>query len=376
MNSRPVTAADALPPLANGHANATPPLGRGSLSVVLPVYNERDNLESLDAEIRRVLHAMGRPCEIIYVDDCSTDDSFAVLQRLAAEGEPTIPTIAARLNRNYGQTAAMSAGFELARGEIILPLDADGQNDPADIPRLVERLERDGVDVVSGWRRQRRDKTITRVLPSRIANWMIGRASGVKLHDYGCTLKAYRACYLKQLRLYGDMHRFIPLYLGILGAKVVEQEVNHRPRRAGVSKYGPSRIFKVLFDLFLIRFMTRYQTKPMHFFGQTAQAFLTATGLVFVFMVALKYGLVAAAFGVDWSPTFIETPLPGLAATFFLGAVMSIFFGILAEILIRVRFESNDARPYALAEVIASASTTPTTLEPEPKPENCPLNRS
>lgn len=360
MNSR----ANAAPPLIT--ANATPPLGRGSLSVVLPVFNERDNLEALDTEIRRTLRAMGRPCEIIYVDDFSTDDSFAILQRLVADGDPALPTIAARLNRNYGQTAAMSAGFELARGEIILPLDADGQNDPADIPRLVERLERDGVDVVSGWRRQRRDKAITRVLPSRIANWMIGRASGVKLHDYGCTLKAYRASYLKRLRLYGDMHRFIPLYLGTLGAKVVELEVNHRPRRAGVSKYGPSRIFKVFFDLFLIRFMTRYQTKPMHFFGQTAQAFLTATGLVFLLMVALKYGIVAALFGVDWRPTFIETPLPGLAATFFLGAVMSIFFGILAEILIRVRFESNDARPYTLGDVVVSSTTTPPPSAPSP----------
>lgn len=342
------------------------------ISIVLPVHNEAPNLAPLDLEIRAVLRELGRPAEIVYVDDRSTDDSHRTLVELAdaaaARNDP-VPTIVARLRRNQGQTAAMSAGFEIARGRVILPLDADGQNDPADIPRLLHALETENLDVVSGWRKRRRDNALLRTLPSRVANELIGRASGVRLHDYGCTLKAYRAPLLKELRLYGEMHRFIPLYLGMIGARIGELEVNHRPRTAGTSKYGFGRAFRVFMDLFLIRFFTRYATRPMHFFGGVANAFLLGVAATLAFMFALKYGLIQAL-GIDWRATFIETPLPNLAATFFLGAVLSIFFGILAEILIRIHHESRNSRPYAI-ETLHRPQPQPRP-RPEPQPESEP----
>lgn len=323
------------------------------LSIVLPVFNEEANLEPLDAELRGALAGLGLRSEILYVDDGSRDGSAEILQRIAgrAAGSP-IRTRVVRLRRNYGQTKALAAGFELAEGSVVIPLDADGQNDPTDLGGLLAKLD-EGYDVVSGWRKDRKDAAFSRKFPSWAANWLIGRVSGVRLHDYGCTMKAYRAALLKELRLYGEMHRFIPLYLGLLGAKVTELPVNHRPRRAGKSKYGAGRIIRVLLDIVLIRFMTKYHDRPMQFFGLAATGFFLAQLLTFAFMIVFKYGWLRFL-GIGYRASFIETPLPVLAAVFFLGGICSLFFGILGEILIRIEYESRGARPYAIAQVVDS----------------------
>jgi glycosyltransferase involved in cell wall biosynthesis len=330
------------------------PVREVDLSIVLPVYNEEPNLVALDSELRSVLRGMGRSAEIIYVDDFSRDGSRAVLERLVESSlADPIRTRVIRFRRNYGQTAAMTAGFQLAAGGVIIPLDADGQNNPADIPRLLAELEK-GYDVVSGWRKNRKDKALSRRLPSRVANWLIGLVSGVRLHDHGCTLKAYRASLLKELHLYGDMHRFIPLYLNHIGATVGELPVDHRPRRAGTSKYGPGRIMRVALDVVLIRFIIRYYNRPMHFFGQMGLLFFLMVLVVLFLMVVFKFGWLRLI-GIDYQASFVQTPLPALAGTFLVGTIDSIFFGILAEILIRVHYESRGARPYAIESVRDSA---------------------
>jgi glycosyltransferase involved in cell wall biosynthesis len=329
------------------------------LSIVLPVYNEEPNLVPLDTELRSVLTGMGKCAEIIYIDDFSRDGSRAVLERLvsmASSSQEPIRTRVVRFRRNYGQTAAMTAGFQLAQGRVIVPLDADGQNNPADIPRLLDELEK-GYDVVSGWRKNRKDKALSRKLPSQVANWLIGVVSGVRLHDHGCTLKAYRASLLKELHLYGEMHRFIPLYLNHIGARVGELAVDHRPRTAGVSKYGPRRIIRVALDVVLIRFITRYYNRPMHFFGQMGLIFLAMVLSTLFLMVVFKYGWLRLL-GIEYKASFVETPLPALAGTFLVGMIVSLFFGILAEILIRVHYESRGARPYAIESVRDSAEVT------------------
>lgn len=323
------------------------------LSVVVPIHDEAPNLVALDAELREVLSARSRTAEILYVDDGSRDDSMSVLRGLAQE--PATKGLRVRvlkLRRNYGQTAAIAAGFDRAEGEIVVPIDADLQNDPRDIPRLVEKLEKEGLDVVSGWRRHRQDDTV-RVVPSRVASWLAGRLTGVRLHDLGCTLKAYRRSLLSEVRLYGDMHRFLPLHLARIGARVAELEVGHRPRRAGVSKYGMQRIFRVVADLILIVFMSRYYTRPMHFFGQAASLFSILMAVVGTLMLVFKFGWLRRI-GIDYQASFIETPLPALGATFFIGAILSVFFGILAEVLVRVYYETQELRPYSIEEVVTT----------------------
>jgi glycosyltransferase involved in cell wall biosynthesis len=317
------------------------------LSVVVPIFNERENLDPFDEELREVLAGLPLRSEILYIDDASTDGSSEHLDELVRRHAGGIPTQVLHFRRNFGQTPAMAAGFDHARGEIIIPMDGDLQNDPSDIPRLLARLD-EGFDVVSGWRRQRKDKAIRRRLPSLVANWLIGRLTGVKLHDYGCTLKAYRGELLRGLRMYGEMHRFIPIYLVQLGARVTELEVNHRARTRGVSKYGSRRIFKVFLDLFMVAFVSKYYTRPMHFFGQAALLFLALFAASGVFMVVFKYGWLRHL-GIDYQATFVETPLPGLAGTFLLGAIVSLFTGILGEVLVRVQYEARDRRPYFLA---------------------------
>lgn len=328
------------------------------LSVVVPVFNEEANLRAVDAEIAAALDEIGRPAEVVYVDDGSTDGSAAVLAELLREaaehgGVRRVVT----LRRNFGQTAALAAGFDAARGAVVVSLDGDGQNDPADIPRLVARLD-DGFDVVSGWRRRRRDKALSRRLPSWAANLLISALSGVKLHDYGCTLKAYRARLLREVRLYGDMHRFIPAYLARLGARITELEVHHRPRLHGVSHYGGDRIVKVLLDLVLIRFMSKYFTRPLHFFGQAAVFFGVVSLALLALMVTFKYGWLRLV-GVDYQADFVQTPLPALGATFFSAAIASLFFGILGEILVRIYYELRDLRPYAVASIASSEEEAP-----------------
>ncbi len=344
--------------------NLPPP----EVSIVLPVWNERDSLSQLDQQLRSTLAVAGRRAEIIYVDDHSTDGSLKLLRELAAAAGPEIRTRVVSLRRNYGQTAALAAGFDLAEGEVIIPLDADGQNNPADIPRLLDKLA-EGYDVVSGWRRARKDRLISRRIPSISANWLIGKLTGLALHDYGCTLKAYRAPLLKEIRLYGDMHRFLPVFLARLGARVTELEVDHRPRFGGESKYGSGRILKVMADLVHIRFISKFYTRPMHFFGRIAAWFIFATLSVAWMMLAFKFGWLSWL-GIDYRASFVETPLPALAATFFLGAVSSLFFGILAEILIRIHHESSGVRAYAIRELEDSGHSLPGDARAAPRAED------
>src|SRR6266705_2341811 len=233
------------------------------ISIFLPVFNEEPNVRPLHAKLDDALQKLGRSAQIIYVDDGSTDGSLNVLRQLA-RADPRVRVVA--LRRNYGQTAAMAAGIDAARGEVLIPMDADLQNDPADIVRLLEKLD-EGYDVVSGWRRNRQDRLFTRKIPSMIANRLISWIGGVPLHDYGCSLKAYRRESLADVQLYGEMHRFIPIYASWSGARVTEILVEHHARTMGQSKYGLSRTIKVIYDLMTIKFMASYQTKPLYVFG-------------------------------------------------------------------------------------------------------------
>src|SRR3712207_2802675 len=234
------------------------------ISLFLPVLNEEPNLRPLHGKIDEALALLGRTAEIIYVDDGSTDGSLEVLRGLSRL-DPRVRVIA--LRRNYGQTAAMAAGIDAARGKVLIPMDADLQNDPADVARLLDKLD-EGFDVVSGWRKERQDKMVSRKIPSMIANRIISFIGGVRLHDYGCSLKAYRREFLKEVKLYGEMHRFIPIYAKWAGARVTEMVVRHHPRREGKSKYGLGRTIKVILDLMTVKFLGDYSTKPLYLFGR------------------------------------------------------------------------------------------------------------
>ena len=254
-----------------------------AFSIVLPVYNEGENIDNSYRELVACLDALGTGYEIIMVDDGSTDDSWAKISALA-KNDRRIKALSFR--RNFGQTAAMAAGFDVAVGEVVIPLDADLQNDPADIPKLLARLA-EGYDVVSGWRRDRKDKLLLRKVPSLLANRLISRLTGVHLHDYGCTLKAYRREVLSRISLYGELHRFVPALASMVGAKVTEIPVNHRPRRAGVSKYGIDRTLRVILDLVTVKFLLKYSVRPMQLFGRWgAWTFLAAgiSGLTTLYM--------------------------------------------------------------------------------------------
>ena len=255
--------------------------------------------------------------------------------------------------RNCGQTAALSAALDLARGEILVPIDGDRQNDPADIPRLLQTLDQ-GFDVVSGWRRNRHDAFLSRKIPSRIANRLVARISGVALHDFGCTLKAYRRRVLSGVRLYGEMHRFIPIFAAWQGARVTEQVVNHRPRTAGKTKYGLGRTFNVVLDLILIRFLQRYAQRPIHFFGRIG---LWSFAMAFVCFIAMLYFKWVFPWPhLWWDPnlepkSFVQTPLPSLTVMFFLAGGMSILLGIQSELIMRTYYESQAKTTYLLREV-------------------------
>ncbi len=312
---------------------------RPEISVFLPVYNEEENIEPLNEKLTQALDALGRPYEIIYVDDGSTDHSLTRLREIA-ERDERVRVIA--LRRNYGQTAAMSAGIDHARGEILIPMDADLQNDPADISRLLEKLD-EGFDVVSGWRKDRKDRWLTRRLPSNIANRLISRISGVRLHDYGCSLKAYRRDVLSHVKLYGEMHRFIPIYAGWAGARVTEIPVNHHARNAGRSKYGLSRTIKVVFDLITIKFMSSYLTKPLYLFGMAGLTCLAVSLLSFFF--ALYYRFVRDVH-------LNRMPLATLAMIMFAMGIQFIFMGLLAEMIVRTYHESQNKPTYLVRERI------------------------
>lgn len=307
------------------------------LSVVIPVFNEEGSLERLHAEIIQSLANV--PFEVLYIDDGSTDKSFAILTGIQQKSQ-NVRLI--RLRRNFGQTAALSAGFRYARGKVIVPLDADGQNDPADIMKLVGILNK-GYDIVSGWRKDRKDNKLTRTLPSRIANWMIGRITGVRLHDYGCTLKAYRAESLKAIRLYGEMHRFIPALARWGGEKVTEVEVNHRPRTTGRTKYGLNRTFKVILDLITIKFLASFSTKPIYVFGGIGVMCLIASVLSAIVVVLMK---VLQDYSMNRNPLLIVSLV--LIPT----AVQFILMGLLAEIMVRTYHESQDRPIYVIDKIV------------------------
>ncbi|HEU4595343.1 MAG TPA: glycosyltransferase family 2 protein [Pyrinomonadaceae bacterium] len=308
------------------------------ISVFLPVLNEEPNLRPLHLKLDESLASLGRTAEIIYVDDGSTDGSLEVLRELAAR-DPRVRVIA--LRRNYGQTAAMAAGIDAARGHVLIPMDADLQNDPVDISRLLDKLD-EGFDVVSGWRKERQDKMVTRKIPSAIANWIISFIGGVKLHDYGCSLKAYRREFLKDVRLYGEMHRFIPIYASWVGARVTEIPVRHHARTMGQSKYGLSRTFKVMLDLMTIKFMASYHTKPIYVFGLFGFS---------SFLISLS-AMVWAVFRKLDGESFIRNPLLNIAIVMFAVGVQFILMGLLAEMLVRTYHESQAKTVYTVREKI------------------------
>ena len=312
------------------------------ISIFLPVFNEEPNLRPLHARLDEALQKLGRTAEVIYVDDGSSDGSLNVLRELAAK-DSRVRVIA--LRRNYGQTPAMAAGIHGARGRVLIPMDADMQNDPADIARLLDKLD-EGYDVVSGWRKNRQDKLITRKIPSMIANRMISWIGGVPLHDYGCSLKAYRRESLADVQLYGEMHRFIPIYASWSGARVTEIPVEHHARTMGKSKYGLSRTIKVIFDLMTIKFMASYQTKPLYVFGWAGLLTMLLSLLCAVFAFVMKYA--------NWPhhADFVQTPLPVLTMVMLVLGIQFFLMGLLAEMQVRTYHESQAKAIYAVRERI------------------------
>jgi glycosyltransferase involved in cell wall biosynthesis len=315
------------------------------LSVTIPIYNEEDNIRLLYERTSAALNAIGKSWELILVNDGSRDQSAQRLDEVAA-GDDRVRVI--HLSRNFGQTAALMAGLDLASGEIIIPMDGDLQNDPADIHRLLQKLD-EGFDVVSGWRKDRKDAAIKRNLPSRIANDLISTVSGVHLHDYGCSLKAYRRGVLEGVRLYGEMHRFVPIYAAWNGARVSEIEVTHHARVHGESKYGLERVVKVVLDLLVVKFLFKYANKPIYIFG--------GFGLVSM-AVAAGAALWAAWLKLFESISLIQTPLPMLAVMLFAIGVLSFLMGLLAEMLNRTYHESQAKPVYRIARIVRSDQPT------------------
>lgn len=313
-------------------------VGSPELSLLLPVLDEEENLRPMHAKIKAALDDLGKSAEVIFVDDGSTDRSLEILKEIAASDD-RVRVIS--LRRNYGQTAAMSAGIDAARGEILIPMDADLQNDPADITRLLEKLD-EGYDVVSGWRRNRQDKMVSRKIPSMIANKIISWIGDVHLHDYGCSLKAYRREVLKDVQLYGEMHRFIPIYASWAGARVTEIPVAHYPRTAGKSKYGLSRTVKVVFDLVTIKFMASYMTKPLYVFGWAGVLAFAISIFSAVFAFLMKFA------GWPKHADFIQTPLPVLAMVMLVLGIQLFLMGLIAEMVVRTYHESQGKAIYTI----------------------------
>lgn len=316
------------------HTEPQDPAPTVGLSVVIPVFEEEGNLGALHSDLTAAL--AGRDYEIVFVDDGSTDRSGEILDGIAA-ADPRVRVL--HHARNFGQAAAIAAALDHARGAVIVSMDADRQNDPADIPMLLAALD-DGWDVVSGWRRDRRDD-FRRVLPSIVANRLISWISGVRLHDYGCMLKAYRREVMADVRLYGEMHRFIPIYASWHGARVVEVPVRHHPRTSGRSKYGFGRVWRVVLDLAVVKFLSSYSTKPIHVFGGFGLVCFVLAGVSGMTAVWLKYF-------VDPPRSFIQTPLPLLTVLLIVLGAMSILMGLLAELVVRTWYESQGRTTYVL----------------------------
>ena len=310
-----------------------------ALSVVIPLYNEEDNVAPLCDALLGALVPMGRSFEIILVNDGSRDGTETRLAE-AVRRDPRIRVLNFRSNK--GQTAAMMAGIDYAAGKVIVPMDGDLQNDPKDISRLLAKLE-EGYEVVSGWRRDRQDSYVIRTFPSKIANWIISRVGGVKLHDYGCSLKAYRREVLQGFRLYGEMHRFIPIYAAAQGARVAEIPVTHHARKFGQSKYGLNRTIKVLLDLLVVKFLTKYRTKPIYLFGQAGVGLLILAFLAGLWALYLKFFA---------HTSFIQTPLPLLVSLCVIAGLMCLLMGLLAELIMRVYYESQGKADYRIKSVL------------------------
>jgi glycosyltransferase involved in cell wall biosynthesis len=310
------------------------------LSVVIPVYNEVDSLPLLHKSIHEALKDLKRSWEVVYVNDGSKDGSDKVLAELAVQDKKHVCVVEFR--RNFGQTTAIAAGIDHARGDVITFLDADLQNDPADIPMMLEKLD-EGYDVISGWRKDREDNALTRNLPSHMANWLISNVTGVHLHDYGCTLKAYRREALTGFRLYGEMHRFIPVYANSVGAKILEVPVTHHARQYGQSKYGLERTLKVVLDLMAVQFLTRSANKPIYLFGGGGiiLAAVGFVGLLFLFIRKMVFQIDIAT-----SPIFIISAMAGMMG------FQSILLGLIAELLVRTYHESQSKPTYTVRKVL------------------------
>lgn len=309
------------------------------LSIVLPIYNEEENISILYDKLTAVLVKMNLEYEILCVNDGSSDNSLAALKKISM-ADKNVKII--NFKNNFGQTAAMSAGIKYSQGDIIIPMDADLQNDPADIPRFLEKIK-EGFDVVSGWRKDRKDGLLLRKIPSWLANWLIGQITGVKIHDYGCSLKAYKREIIKDVNLYGEMHRFIPAYASWQGAVVTEIVVTHHPRIHGQTKYGIGRTFKVILDLIVVKFLSVYMNRPIHFFG----------GLGFISLIlGLITGVTAVLLRIFHIKYIVETPLPILSALLIIVGVQLIAMGILAEMIMRTYYESQHKEPYVIKDKI------------------------
>ena len=320
------------------------------VSVVVPLLNEQDNIKPIYEQITQTLTDKYN-YEIIFVDDGSSDNSFIVLTQLQ-KADTRLRVI--RFRKNFGQTAALSAGFTHARGKIIVAIDADLQNDPADIPELIAKLN-EGFDVVSGWRKKRHDNIITRLLPSIIANWLIAKITGVKLHDFGCTLKAYRKEVLAEIKLYGEMHRFIPALASWGGARITECVVNHRPRTSGAAKYGMGRTLKVILDLITVKFLGSFSTKPIYIFG--GMGLLSALGATASGLAVLYQKFISAShLAMNRNPLLILTALL-IAAT-----IQFILMGLLAELLVRTYHESQNRPTYVIREILESPDSSGRSL--------------
>ncbi|MBX3036799.1 MAG: glycosyltransferase family 2 protein [Anaerolineales bacterium] len=311
-----------------------------NLSIVIPVYNEHANLPMLFEAIYNTMKNINQSWEVVFVDDGSADNSLEILQSYAQKDPEHIRVVSFR--RNFGQTAAIAAGIDYSVGDIIVLLDADMQNDPADIPLLLAKLD-EGYDLVSGWRKIRKDNALTRNFPSMIANKIISWVTGVHLHDYGCTLKAYRREVLEGFRLYGEMHRFIPVYASSVGAKITEMPVNHHPRRFGKTKYGMERTVKVILDLFTVKFLVSYSAKPIYVFG-SAGGFL-----ILLSAISLGYLFVRRVF---FEVAISTSPLLPMTAMFFILGFQSILMGLIAEMLVRTYHESQRKPTYTIRKKI------------------------
>lgn len=330
-----MTAANTLSSLPHRQSSHTV-----DVSFIIPVYNEVDNVDALIREVAQTGYRLNRSFEMVLVDDGSKDGTVQALRHLSDEF-PQLRVVC--LKRNFGQTAATAAGFRYAQGKYFVTLDGDLQNDPAQVPEIIDMLEAENLDIVCGWRKHRQDKALTRKLPSMIANRIIGASTGVKIHDYGCSLKVYRAEVAKEVPLYGEMHRFIPALASIDGAVIKEVPVNHRPRVAGTSKYGLSRTFKVILDLLTVLFLKRFLTRPLHMFGRAGFAFFFVGALILGSLVVDKL-----LFGHDIG----TRPLLLLGVLMFLTGIQLISTGIIAEIQARTYFESQDKPIYKVREVI------------------------